>query len=268
MSPKLSVTIICKNEGSRIGRCLESIKWADEIIIVDSGSTDNTLNICRTYTEKIFSHPDWSGFGPQRQIAEKHATHNWLLAIDADEVLSPPLQEEIISLLQSKADPGTVYRLNRLTFFCGRFIRHSGWHPDRIVRLYNRQNYHYNTAQVHESVQCKGAHVVDLQAPLLHYTLDSLADYINKRNGYARIWAESKHKIGKRVSRCQGTSRALFAFFRHYILRLGFLDGYQGYLIAIIQMQYTFNKYNLLLAMNLRDESRGDQAGKVSSDSK
>ncbi len=259
--PQISVIIICKNEGKRIRRCLESIRWADEIVIMDSGSSDNTLEICREFTDRIFINRDWPGFGPQRRMAEEHASYDWLLAIDADEIMSPGLQDEIIALRKRLINPDTVYRLSRLTFFCGRFIRHSGWHPDRIVRLYNRQSYRYNKAHVHEAVLCKGARVRDLQSLLLHFTSESLADYIDKRNGYARAWAKAKHAEGKRSTITQATSRAAFAFIRHYILRLGILDGYQGFLIAAIQMQYTFNKYNFLLAKNFEKESSNTHEG-------
>lgn len=245
MSTKITVAIICKNEESRIGGCLESVKWADEIVLVDSGSTDRTLEIAGSYTDRIFVHADWQGFGPQRQIAENHASNDWILAIDSDEVVSEELRDEIIAAI-AHAEDDTVYRLNRLTSFCRKFIRHSGWHPDRIVRLYNKKRYHYNNAFVHEAVDCKGAKVVDLRGDLLHYQMDSLESYIDKRNRYAKAWAEEQHARGRKTNAAEILIRSFFAFFRHYVLRLGVLDGYHGLLIAVIQMQYTFNKYNFL----------------------
>jgi len=246
MNHKISVIIICKNEEKRIRQCLESIKWADEIVLLDSGSTDNTLAIAREYTDKIFVNTEWQGFGHQKRLAESHASNDWVLAIDSDEVISEKLHEEIIEAIKS-ADEKEVFRFNRLTHFCGKYIKHSGWYPDRIVRLYNKKHYHYNNAIVHEAVDCKGAQITDLKEAFFHYTNDTLEAYINKRNGYALVWAESQYKKGRRTNFVEIILHTFFAFIRHYIFRLGFLDGYHGFLISIIQMQYTFNKYNFLM---------------------
>ena len=252
MNKKISVVIICKNESNRIRRCLESVQWADEIVVVDSGSTDDTLEVVSEFTDKIYQHHDWQGFGLQKRIAEDKASNDWILAIDSDEVLSKELQREIKSAVES-ATADEVFRFNRLTHFCGKFIRHSGWYPDRIVRLYNKNNYRYNDAFVHESVVCNGAKIIDLKGEFFHFTTDSLEEYIDKRNRYARAWAKRQYEKGKRASILQIIIRPPFAFFRHYILRLGVLDGYHGFLISMIQMQYTFNKYNFLLFKNNRD---------------
>lgn len=252
MNHKITVAIICKNEEKNIGSCLEAVRWADEIVVVDSGSTDGTLDIAHRFTERVHVHDDWQGFGPQRQVAERYASHDWILAVDSDEVVSPELADEIRVAIDA-ATPDTVFRINRLTSFLGKFIRHSGWHPDRIVRLYNKSRYHYNDAYVHESVSCKGARVVDMKALLLHYQMDSLEQYIDKRNRYARDWADHQFARGKKTHVVEILSRSLFAFFRHYVIRLGVLDGYHGLLISIIQMQYTFNKYNFLRFRNHAD---------------
>lgn len=252
MTNQLSVIIICQNEESRIGRCLESVRWADEIIVVDSGSTDKTLEIVAQYTDKIFFNTDWPGFGPQKRFAENKAGNDWVLSIDADEVVSDELCDEIIKIMD-KADDSSVYRINRLTHFCGKFIKHSGWYPDRIVRLYNKQHYHFNDALVHEAVDCKGAQKIDLNGHLLHYTFQSLAEYMDKRNGYAKLWASSQFAKGRKVGVIELLIHSWFAFIRHYFLKLGLLDGYHGFLIAVIQMQYTFNKYNYLKFMNQGD---------------
>jgi (heptosyl)LPS beta-1,4-glucosyltransferase len=245
MENKISVTIICKNEESRIRRCLNSVCWADEIVVVDSGSTDETLKIVAEYTDRIFINTEWPGFGLQKRLAVKKASNDWVLAIDSDEVVSEELRDEIINCMVT-ADENTVYRVNRLTNFCDKFIYHSGWHPDRIVRLFNKKHYQYNDAFVHETVACKGANKVDLRGKLFHYTFDSLELYIDKRNKYAKAWAESQFKKGRKSNVLEMLGRTLFAFIRHYIIRLGFLDGYHGFLISVIQMQYTFNKYNFL----------------------
>lgn len=249
MKSKISVFVISKNEEKRIGRCLESVTWADEIILLDSGSTDGTLDIAKKFTDKIYVNADWKGFGPQKRLAESYSSNDWVLALDADEVVSDALRDEIIAAV-STADEKTVFRLNRLTYFCGKFINHSGWHPDRIVRLYNKKHYHYNDAFVHEAVSCENASKVNLKNKLLHYQTLSLDDYINKRNNYAKAWAESQFAKGRKTNVVEILIRSFFAFFRHYVIRLGVLDGYHGILISVIQMQYTFNKYNFLLFKN------------------
>ncbi|MCW9013583.1 MAG: glycosyltransferase family 2 protein [Gammaproteobacteria bacterium] len=254
MKNKISVIIICKNEEQRIRRCLDSVSWVDEIVVVDSGSTDKTLEIVKEYTDCIFINEDWQGFGPQKQLAESKASNNWILALDSDEVVSDELREEIISIIED-ADEKVVYRVNRLTSFCNKFIKHSGWHPDRIVRLYNKKHYHYNDKFVHESVACKNAKKIDLKGKLLHYTFQSLEEYMDKRNAYAKAWAESQFKKGRKTNVAEMLARTFFAFIRHYIIRLGVLDGYHGFLISVIQMQYTFNKYNFLM---FKDNKKND----------
>jgi len=253
MKSKISVTIICKNEESRIRRCLESVSWVDEIVVVDSGSTDKTLDIVAEYTDKIYSNTEWPGFGLQKRLAVEKASNDWVLALDSDEVVSETLRDEIIKLLPN-INEESVYRINRLTNFCNKFIYHSGWHPDKIVRLFNKKHFTYNDKYVHETVDCKGAKKVDLQGKLYHYTFESLEEYMNKRNGYAKAWADSQYKKGRKTSTLEIIGRSFFAFIRHYIIRLGLLDGYHGFLISVIQMQYTFNKYNFL---KFRYESKG-----------
>ncbi|VAW63014.1 Putative two-domain glycosyltransferase [hydrothermal vent metagenome] len=245
MKNKLSVTIICMNEEGRIRQCLESVRWADEIIVVDSGSTDKTLDIVAEYTDKIIINKEWPGFGLQKHLAVSRASHDWVLSIDSDEVVSDELRDEIIDLI-SRIDEKTVFRFNRLTHFCGKFIKHSGWHPDRIVRLFNKKYYQFNDAVIHESVSCKGAKKINLKGKLYHYTYESLDEYIDKRNKYAYAWAKNQFTKGRKPSVLEIVVHSLFAFIRHYFIRLGVLDGYHGFLISMIQMQYTFNKYNFL----------------------
>jgi len=221
--------------------------------VVDSGSTDKTLDIVAEFTDKIFINAEWPGFGLQKRLAESKAENDWVLSLDADEVVSEELRDEIISLMDG-VDEKAVYRVNRLTNFCHKFIRHSGWHPDRIVRLYNKKHYHFNDADVHESVECKGAKKIDLKGKLYHFTFESLEEYMDKRNGYARLWADSQFRKGKKVNVFSILLHSFFAFVRHYFIRLGMLDGYHGFLISVIQMQYTFNKYNYLKFKYLAEE--------------
>lgn len=245
MNKKISVVIICKNEERIIRDCLESIKWVDEIIVVDSGSTDKTLEIVSEYTDKIFVNTEWRGFGYQKQLAVSKASNDWVLALDSDEVVSEELKKELVKQLDI-LDVRTVYRVNRLTHFCGKFIYYSGWYPCRIVRFFNKKYYNFSDKLVHETVNCKDAKKVDVKGVLYHYTFDSIEVYIDKRNRYAKAWAESEYKKGKSTNVLSVILHSLFSFIRHYFIRLGFLDGYHGFLIAMIQMQYTFNKYNFL----------------------
>ena len=245
MRHKVSAIIICMNEEARIRRCLESVHWADEIVVVDSGSTDRTVEIVSEYTSNIFENSDWKGFGPQKKLAESKASNDWVFSIDADEVVDDELRQEMERVLKT-ANEKSVYRVNRLTNFCNKLIWHSGWYPDRIVRLYNKKHFHFNDAYVHESVDCEGATINDLKGHLLHYTFQSLESYIDKRNGYAKAWAKARVNKRDKVSVAEIILRTIAAFIRHYLIKRGFLDGYHGFLIAVIQMQYTFNKYNFL----------------------
>ncbi len=250
MNTKLSVGIICKNEQERLAKCLASVTFADEVVVLDSGSTDETLTVAHQFTDKVFVRDDWRGFGEQRRRVEELASHDWILMIDSDEVVSEQLRSEILEHLES-ATPKQVFRVNRLTYFCGQFIRHSGWYPDKISRLYNKTQYRYNTNLVHESLDCKGADVSDLHGDLLHFTFSDLSVYLQKRTKYANAWAEEQYARGNSSSITKAVTSSLFAFFRHYFLRAGFLDGKIGFLISAIQMQYTFNK-NMLLLMKHR----------------
>jgi len=239
---KISICIICKNEESKIANCLASVSWADEIVIVDSGSTDKTLEIAKQYTDKIFVEDDWQGFGKQRRRAEGFASNDWVFAIDCDEVVTEDLKNEILSHL-NEANNNDVFYVNRLTNFCGQFIYHSGWYPDRIARIYNKTSFRYNESLVHEALSCKGCKKIRLTGDLLHYQYDDIYQYINKRNHYASFSAKDKVNKGKRGGIFKASLSAIYAFIRHYILRLGFLDGRLGFAISVIQMQYTFNKY-------------------------
>ena len=242
MMTKLSICIICKNEENKIAQCLKSVSWADEIIIVDSGSTDRTIEVARRFTDKIYTEVDWQGFGVQRRRAEEYANNNWIFAIDCDEIVSEALKIEIIDKVNNAKDDD-VFCVNRLTNFCGEFIYHSGWYPDKIARIYNKKKYRYNSSLVHEALDCNKAKKTHLQGELFHYQYDDLYQYINKRNRYASLSAEDKNRKGKKGSLTKATLSAIFAFIRHYFLRAGFLDGRLGFTIAVIQMQYTFNKY-------------------------
>lgn len=243
----ISAVVIVKNEEASLRRCLESLRWVSEIVIVDSGSTDNTLTIAREFTDRIFVNLNWRGFGLQKRFAEDQAQHDWVISLDADEVVTPKLRDEIIGAMAS-VDESTVMQVNRLTRFCGRFVRHSGWHPDRIVRIYNRRRFRMNEREVHESVDCRGATVVRLREPLLHCPVGELWQFIAKQHAYAGTWAQQNRSKGRKVLTIELLVRPIFAFFKAYILQMGFLDGWVGFLISAIRAQYVLTKYAMLVS--------------------
>ncbi len=240
--PSLTVIILSLNNADSIQACIDSVGWAQEVLVYDSGSSDGTVSIARNLGANVVTDTDWSGFGKQRQKAQAHACSEWLLWIDSDEVVSESLKVSIQQCLV-RANTEYAYSVNRVTDFFGRFIRHSGWHPDRIVRLYAKDTYQYNDAIVHEKVDCPNHAVRPIKGDLFHYTSPSFSAYMSKSLRYAEDWAKQKYDAGKRVTLLGIVVRTKFAFVRKYILKKGFLDGRHGFLLAMQSSHYTFNKY-------------------------
>ena len=241
--PTLSVYIICKNEAESISDCLESVKWADEIVVLDSGSADNTLDIVRDYTDKVYTNNDWQGFGIQKQRAQSYTSGDWVLTIDADERVTPALKQEI-EVVVKENDQSKVYAVPILPNVFGYFIRHGGWYPARKIRLYPRQVGHYGNQQVHEKLEFSQAvDVVNLQGDLLHYTYRDLEHYLVKSASYAAQWAKQRKQRGKKSSLLKGMLHGIGCFFKIYIFKAGFLDGKPGFLIAVLSAHSTFVKY-------------------------
>lgn len=236
----LSVVIIAKNEAERIEECLASVAWADEIVLVDSGSTDATCDIARRYTDKVHVIP-WRGFGPQKQAAVALAGHDWVLNVDCDERVTPELAEEIRRILSLDAPQG-AYSVPRRTFLGRKEIKHCGWYPDRTIRLFNRTTAHYSDSMVHERVVTDGA-TAACREHLLHYSFAGLSPLLTKLNHYSDLSARQMFDQGRRCSLFDLTARPLFAFFKTYILRLGFLDGLEGLEISVTTALLTFSKY-------------------------
>ncbi|MEK9496778.1 glycosyltransferase family 2 protein [Photorhabdus sp. P32] len=239
---RLSVVMIAKNSADLIADCLTSVHWADEIIVLDSGSSDNTCQIAQAMGAKVFSNTEWPGFGRQRQLAQQYASGDYIFMIDTDERVTPELRASIEQVL-THADNSKVYSCARRNLFLGRFMKHSGWYPDRVIRLYARDRYQYNNNQVHESLETNGSPVVTLQGDLLHLTCRDLMEFQRKQLNYAKAWAEQRDEQGKQCSYFSVFSHTLGAFFKTWLLRAGFLDGKQGLVLAIVNAQYTFNKY-------------------------
>lgn len=241
----LAVALIVKNEAQNLRACLETVKsWVDEIVILDSGSRDHTAQIAQEYTDKFYTNEVWPGFGPQRQLAQQYVTSDFVLWLDADERVTPELRASIEHVLNSDKSQRTLYTIPRLSWVFGRYIRHCGWYPDRVARLYPVKLTQYDDALVHEKVILKeGMEKVDLSGDLIHYTYNDLNHYLVKSAGYARAWADQRQQRGKKASISQGLLHALVCFLKMYVLKAGFLDGKQGFLLSVLSAHSTFVKY-------------------------
>lgn len=237
---KLSVIVITKNEAGHIGACLDSVAFADEIIVVDSGSTDATCDLARQHGARVIVTEDWPGFGPQKNRALDLVTGDWVLSIDADERVTPELALAIQAVLQ--APDADAYRIARLSTFCGRWIRHSGWWPDYVVRLFRRDAGRFTGAAVHERVQVQGR-TGTLEGHFLHYPYANLEIFIDKINRYSTEAARSAFEQGRRTSLLGPFGHAAWTFIRHYLLRRGFLDGWQGLVLAGMAATGSFYRY-------------------------
>jgi glycosyltransferase involved in cell wall biosynthesis len=236
----LSVTIITKNETANIRDCLESAAWADEIIVVDSGSEDDTVAICREYTDKVFIHKDWQGFGIQKNRALQYATQDWILSLDADERVTPALRTQIEKAI--KDSTYSAFSIPRQAYFLGRAMRHGGWWPDYVVRLFRRSDGVFCEDIVHERALVSGQ-VVKLSEPLLHYSYTDLHQLMGKMNDYSSAGASKAHRQGKSGGLIKAIAKAKWTFFRAYFLRLGILDGQAGFIAAFSRAEETYYRY-------------------------
>ena len=242
--PTLSVAMIVKNEAHHLAQCLDTVNaWVDEIVILDSGSTDATQQIAEQYGAKFYQNTDWPGVGKQRHIAQEYVTSDYDLCLDADERVTPELRQSIQAAIAQDA-PNTAYKIPRLSEIFGHKIRHSGWYPDYVIRLYRKDFARYGDQLVHEKVELPAnANIQKLQGDLLHYTYQNIHHYLVKSAGYAKAWADQREKTGKKATLWQGISHAVGCFIKMYVIRLGFLDGKAGLLLAILSAHSTFVKY-------------------------
>ena len=244
---QLSVIIITKNEGLNIRACLESVSWADEIIVVDSGSQDDTVAICREFTPHVYVH-DWPGFGAQKNRALNYASKNWVLSLDADERVSSELRSEIVSVL-NEASATNAYSIPRLSTYCGRFMRHSGWYPDYVLRLFRRENAHFSDDLVHERLLVEGSKK-QLKGLLLHYAFENMEEVLHKVNQYSSAGALMMQQRGRQATLGGAVLRGFWSFIRTYILRAGFLDGREGFMLAVSNAEGTYYRYLKLMLLN------------------
>ncbi len=245
---KLSVILITKNEAAGIRACLESVAWADEVVVVDSGSTDGTVEIAREFTTHVYQH-DWPGFGRQKNRALDYATGDWVLSLDADERVTPELRTAIEAVLRNDDDACAAYRISRLSSYCGRFMRHSGWYPDRIVRLFRRGTACFSDDLVHERLLVEGR-IGELGGELLHYAFDDAEEVLRKLDMYSTAGAQRLHQQGRKVTLTGAVLRGLWSFVRTWVLRGGFLDGREGFMLAVSNAEGTYYRYIKLMLLN------------------
>src|SRR5205085_2746126 len=237
---KITAIVITFNEEANIARALESLAWADEIIVVDSESRDHTVAIARRFTERVIIRP-WPGYSAQKNFAAEQASHDWIFSLDADEQVSEALRREIESLKQAAEPAVAGYEMPRLTFYLGRWIRHSGWYPDWKLRLYDRRRSRWVGDYVHEGLEVDGV-IARLTGDLLHFTVKDASEHHLRIDRYTRLAAEQAHAQGKRASIAAIIFSPLLTFIRSYVFKLGFLDGLQGYAIARFAAHYAFLK--------------------------
>jgi glycosyltransferase involved in cell wall biosynthesis len=245
---KISACIITFNEEKNIAPAIESVGWVDEILIVDSNSTDKTREIAESLGAKVLLQ-DWLGFSKQKQFAVDNAENDWILSIDADERVSEELKTEILKVKSlSENDQAAGYKIPRLTFYMNRPIRHGGWYPDWQLRLFNRKKGKWKDVLIHESVEMRiNSRIEKLKGNLLHYSVEDAA-YHHRLIGerYAPLAAEQMYKRGKRTSRLKIATAGFTAFFQTYFLKAGFLDGFPGFCIARFAAHHAYLKHLLL----------------------
>jgi glycosyltransferase involved in cell wall biosynthesis len=243
----LSVIIITKNEARHIEACLQSVSFAREIIVLDSGSTDGTVDLARQLGATVHQATDWPGFGPQKNRALALATQPWVLSIDADERVTPELKQELIDVLVAPTCDG--YFVPRLSELCGQPIRHSGWWPDYVLRLFRRGSGCFTEAIVHERVELTGP-TAKLHSCLLHYPYETLDALINKVNRYSTDAAQMMFARGKRAGVLSIVGHSVWTFVRIYLLRRGFLDGRYGFVLAVTAASGSFFRYSKLMMLS------------------
>ena len=241
----LSVTIITKNEAKNIRRCLESVAWANEIIVLDSGSTDETVAICKEYTQLVYI-TDWPGYGPQKNRALNYVTQEWVLSLDADEVVSDELISRIQSIIATPTDING-YAINRPVVFLDKVIRHATG-ASKTVRLFRRGHGRFSDVQIHEELLVEG-NIGYVAEPIYHYSFGEVSDVLTKLNRYTSLVAEQRAAKGKKGSLVQAIVSALWMFIKIYVLKFGFLDGRAGFILAMSFAEGAYYRYVKLWAI-------------------
>jgi glycosyltransferase involved in cell wall biosynthesis len=237
----LSVIVITKNEEHNIHDCLESVKWADEIVVVDGGSDDKTVDLARIFTKKVYVKP-WEGYAASKNFGLLQCTSEWILWLDADERVTAELRERIQVVLSQGETSFVGYEVPRKAFFLGKWIKHCGWYPGYVLRLFHRGAGQWSEKKVHEHLELVGP-TNRLDADLLHFTDPNLWHYFDKFNRYTTLAAEELLGKQERFRLSQVTLRPAWLFIKMYVLKLGFLDGLQGFILCVLSSCYVFTKY-------------------------
>jgi glycosyltransferase involved in cell wall biosynthesis len=251
LMPKLSIIIITLNQEQNIVPCLESARFGDEIVLVDTGSTDRTVELARAFTDRIFTI-DWRGYGATKGFALDQAQGDWVFSLDTDERVPEALKKEILEVVKNNG-PLAGYRVPRKNYFGGRWVRRGGWYPDLTLRLFQRGQGRFWEREVHEEVLVDGP-VGELTSPLEHYSYNSVSDYVTRMDRYARLAARELIKAGRRPLAGELVWRPVTTFFNRYVMKLGLLEGLTGYTLAVLAGMYTFLKYYYLRQL-LHEES-------------
>lgn len=242
----ISVTILTKNSAKYLEEVLSSLRKFNEVVLYDTGSNDNTLEIAQKFSNVVIFRESFQGFGPTHNLASQAAKNAWILSIDSDEVVTPEMAEEITSL---QLDSNCVYSFPRNNYYNGKFIKYCGWHPDHQVRLYDRTKTRFTDAQVHEAIITKGRQLVCLKSPLQHYSYASTADFLSKMQSYSTLFA-TQNQGKKNSSLGKAIGHGLFAFFKSYVIKKGVLGGYEGFAISVYNGNTAFYKYLKLYEAN------------------
>ncbi len=260
MMAQISAIIIAKNEAESIEACLKSLAWVDEIIVLDSGSEDETLRIAQQYTDLVFS-TDWQGFGVQKNRALAKAQYPWVLSIDADEQVSPALAAEIQTAIR---DSNTLaWQIPRSSSYCGTVIQHSGWSPDYVLRLFQRDKARFSDALVHEKVELNQEGMVGhLKQPLLHEAFSDFEEVLDKVNRYSSASAKMAISKGREAGLMTAIGHGLWSFIRTYFFKAGFLDGRMGFILAVSNAEGSYYRYLKIMFAQTRQDSPG-KAGKL-----
>jgi glycosyltransferase involved in cell wall biosynthesis len=237
---KISAALITRDAGADLERCLASLDFVDEIVVLDQDSRDGTLAICERHGARVEREDTWRGFGPMKAAAVALTRHRWVLSIDADEEVTPELRAAILALPDEPECP--AYAVNRLSRFLGRWIHHCGWHPEWVVRLFDKERAGFNDRPVHEAVEVQGK-PGRLDGLLHHYTYESVEQYVAKLNRYTTLAAEAAVAEGRRASLPSAALRSLTTFWRMWLLKAGFRDGWHGLALCLCSSFYVLIKY-------------------------
>lgn len=246
MNSEISVTVLTKNSQKYLKAVLEALKSFNEVVLYDNGSTDQTLSIAKNFPNVTIIKAPFEGFGPTHNKASAVARNDWVLSIDSDEIASPEMVQEIDAI---SLDKEAVYSFPRKNYYNGKFIKWCGWYPDRQIRLYNKTATRFSDAQVHEAIISDHMRCEKLQGAMIHYSYANVSDFLTKMQSYSDLFAQ-QNKGKKTSSVYKAISHGFFAFFKSYIIKKGFLGGYEGYLISVYNGQTAFYKYLKLLEAN------------------